>query len=70
MTLADREWMCKWCNCNVLRDVNASKNILKQWLNLLETTAVRDNSWKPYELPAIVGALTKEAQCCALAHAK
>lgn len=34
LTLKDRERTCKWCNCNVSRDLNASKNILKQWLNL------------------------------------
>lgn len=64
LTLKDREWVCNWCKCNVLRDVNASKNILRQWLNLLETVAVRDNGSKPQELPTIVGALIGEAQCC------
>ena len=40
LKLSDRVWNCKWCWEIVLRDFNASKNILKQGLNLLKNTAV------------------------------
>lgn len=59
LTLKDREWICEWCWDIVLRDFNASLNILKQWLN--KYYGWWDSSQKQDELPTIVGAMTLEA---------
>lgn len=59
LTLKDRERECKWCWDIVSRDLNASRNILQQWLN--KYYGWWDSSQKQDELPTIVGAITLEA---------
>ena len=59
LTLKDRERECKWCWDIVSRDLNASRNILQQWLN--KYYGWWDSSQKQDELPTIVGAMTLEA---------
>ena len=48
LKLSDREWTCKYCGVVHDRDVNASRNILKEGLKIfgqeLSNTKVEDNS--------------------------
>ncbi len=57
--MKDRERECKWCLTTVNRDLNASKNILQQWLN--KYYGWWNSSQKQDELPTLVGAMTLEA---------
>ena len=41
LTLKDREWTCKMCNTTHDRDLLASRNILKQGLNIAAGIAVK-----------------------------
>ena len=42
LTLKDRSWTCEVCNCDHDRDVNASKNILKEGISILESAGTVD----------------------------
>jgi putative transposase len=59
LTLKDRERECKWCWTTINRDLNASKNILQQWLN--KYYGWWNSSQKQDELSSIEEAMTLEA---------
>lgn len=59
LKLADRDWKCWWCWEVVNRDINASINILKQWLNIIN--GGRDYLQKQDELSSLEEAMTLEA---------
>ena len=59
LTLKNRERECKWCWDIVSRDLNASKNILQQWLN--KYYGWWNSSQKQDELSSIEEAMTLEA---------
>ena len=42
LTLKDRKWTCEVCNCNHDRDVNASKNILKEGMLIFKSAGTVD----------------------------
>jgi len=44
LKLSDRKWKCESCNQEHDRDENASKNILKQGLNILSSSATESDS--------------------------
>ena len=46
LTLKDREWTCPNCSAILNRDLNASKNILKQGLNILNCVSGTDSQSK------------------------
>ena len=46
LTLKDRTWICPNCYSELDRDLNASKNILKEGLNLLNRRAYGDSLCK------------------------
>ena len=41
LTLDVRQWTCPQCNCKLDRDLNASKNILQQGLNMVQGTGIK-----------------------------
>lgn len=41
LTLDVRQWTCPQCNCKLDRDLNASKNILQQGLNIVQGTGIK-----------------------------
>jgi len=59
LKLKDREWICKGCGVVHQRDWNASKNILKQGLNLVDRSFGTNDyehggNVKPTGLPAVI----------------
>ena len=41
LTLDVRQWACPQCSCKLDRDLNASKNILQQGLNMVQGTGIK-----------------------------
>ena len=41
LTLDVRQWTCPQCSCKLDRDLNASKNILQQGLNMVQGTGIK-----------------------------
>jgi transposase len=63
LTLKDRKWTCLCCGTTHDRDVNASKNILLQGLNILSGLGTNsDIKQKQVESSSIEEAMKLEAQ--------
>ena len=63
LTLKDRKWTCLYCRTAHDRDINASRNILIQGLNILSGLGTNsDNKQKQVESSSIEEAMKLEIQ--------